>query len=77
MTLEVADTDPVSEDLLLQQTGILERYHWFVRSHLEDYAGGMSNAGAKSEIQAARAVATKAVSAGRSSRSNGSRRAAG
>jgi starvation-inducible DNA-binding protein len=71
------DLDPVSEDLLIGQSGILERYHWFVRSHLEDYAGGMSNAGAKSEIQAARAVATKAVSAGRSSRSNGSRRAAG
>ncbi len=57
------DVDPISEDLLIGQTGILERYHWFVRSHLEDYAGGMSNAGATSELQAARAVATKSSSA--------------
>ncbi len=55
----VGDTDPVSEDLLIGQTGILERYHWFVRSHLTDWAGGLANAGASSEVGAARAVATK------------------
>ena len=42
---EVDDLDPVSGDLLITQTGVLEEYHWFVRSHLEDYAGGLSNAG--------------------------------
>lgn len=51
--------DPVSEDLLLGQTGVLERYHWFVRSHLADWAGGMANAGATHEVEAARAVAQK------------------
>lgn len=51
--------DPVSQDLLIGQAGILERFHWFVRSHLTDFAGGMANAGAKTEIGAAQAVAAK------------------
>jgi starvation-inducible DNA-binding protein len=55
----VAEFDNISEDLLIGQTGVLERYHWFVRSHLEDFAGGMANAGATSETGAARAVAAK------------------
>ena len=55
----VAELDNISEDLLIGQTGVLERYHWFVRSHLEDFAGGMANAGATSEAAAARAVAAK------------------
>jgi starvation-inducible DNA-binding protein len=55
----VARLDNVSEDLLIGQTGVLERYHWFVRSHLEDFAGGMANAGATSEAGAARAVVAK------------------
>ena len=53
------ETDPVSNDLLVGQSGVLERYHWFVRAHLEDRAGGMANAGATSEIEAAQAVAAK------------------
>jgi starvation-inducible DNA-binding protein len=55
----VSGDDKVSEDLLIGQTGILERYHWFVRSHLEDWAGGMANAGSYTELQAASAVAAK------------------
>jgi starvation-inducible DNA-binding protein len=55
----VSDLDPVSEDMLIGQTGDLEQYHWFVRAHLEDWAGGMSNAGAGSELEAAQAVAAK------------------
>jgi starvation-inducible DNA-binding protein len=51
--------DLVSQGLLIDQTGLLEKYHWFVRSHLADYAGGMANAGAESTIAAARAVAAK------------------
>jgi len=51
--------DPVSQDLLVGQAGVLERYHWFVRSHLTDFAGGMANAGASTELGAARAVASK------------------
>jgi starvation-inducible DNA-binding protein len=53
------DLDAVSQDLLIGQTGALERYHWFVRAHLADWAGGMANAGAQSEMDAARAVVAK------------------
>lgn len=56
---EVGHLDAVTEDLLLGQTGILERYHWFVRSHLADFAGGMANTGARNEMEAAHAVAAK------------------
>ena len=68
--------DPVSEDLLIGQTGDLERYHWFVRSHLADWAGGMANAGAASELGAARAVTNKSRSGAgsRSGRSADGRR---
>jgi len=55
----VGDLDRISEDLLIGQAGILERYQWFVRSHLADWAGGMANAGAVTEMEAARTVAAK------------------
>lgn len=55
----VADLDPVTEDLLLGQAAELERSHWFVRSHLADWAGGKANTGARDEVEAARAVAVK------------------
>ena len=53
------DSDPVTQDMLIGQTGELEQYHWFVRSHLEDYAGGLSNAGTSTEIDAAKAAIRK------------------
>lgn len=53
------EPDPVSQDMLIGQTAELEQYHWFVRSHLEDYAGGLANAGATTEIEAARATIRK------------------
>lgn len=56
---KVGKDDPVSEDLLIGQTATLERYHWFVRSHLADWAGGMANAGSHTELEAAGAVAAK------------------
>jgi starvation-inducible DNA-binding protein len=34
--------DPVTEDLLVTQTGELEQYHWFVRAHLENSAGKLT-----------------------------------
>jgi starvation-inducible DNA-binding protein len=49
----VDELDPVSGDLLITQTGELEEFHWFVRSHLEDYAGGLSTTGATTELSAA------------------------
>ncbi len=65
---KTAESDPVTQDLLIGQAGILERYHWFVRSHLADWAGGMANAGAKSEVGAAQAVAAKSSRASRNTR---------
>ncbi|PWJ56196.1 starvation-inducible DNA-binding protein [Quadrisphaera granulorum] len=49
----VGDIDPITEDLLIGQTGQLEQYHWFVRAHLENAGGELSTAGAKSEVEAA------------------------
>ena len=57
--VRVSNDDRVSEDLLIGQTRVLERYHWFVRSHLADWAGGMANAGSNTELGAAAAVAAK------------------
>ncbi len=62
--------DPVTQDMLIGHTGTLEQYHWFVRSHLEDYAGGLANAGATTEMGAARAAATK-IRSHRNGSSNG------
>lgn len=43
----VSDADPITEDLLIGQSGILEQYHWFVRAHLESSSGQLRNDGAK------------------------------
>jgi starvation-inducible DNA-binding protein len=59
------EPDPVTQDMLIGQTAELEQYHWFVRSHLEDYAGGLSNAGATTEIGAAQSSMRKATAKGR------------
>lgn len=53
------EPDPVTQDMLIGQTGELEQYHWFVRSHLADYAGGLSNAGASTELEAAETTMRK------------------
>ena len=60
----ISDVDPISEDVLIESTRELEKYQWFVRSHLEDWAGGMSTAGAVTEMAAARAVLDKRPPAG-------------
>ena len=53
---EVGKLDPITEDLLIGQTDKLELFHWFIRAHLEDQAGGLSTAGAGSEEEAAKAA---------------------
>ena len=60
----IEDVDPISHDLLIGATRELEKYQWFVRSHLADWAGGMSTAGAVTEMAAARAVLDKRPAAG-------------
>lgn len=73
-------SDPVTQDMLIGQTGELEQYHWFVRSHLQDYAGGLANAGAAYEIGAAQSAVrkvkstTSAAAKGESTVRNGSAR---
>ncbi|RZU62201.1 Dps family protein [Zhihengliuella halotolerans] len=39
----VAEIDPITEDMLIAQTGKLELFQWFMRSHLENDAGELSD----------------------------------
>ncbi|BAL88235.1 hypothetical protein AMIS_30150 [Actinoplanes missouriensis 431] len=48
------ELDPVTEDLLVAQAGVLEQYHWFIRAHLETPEGTLKTAGAPTEKAAAR-----------------------
>jgi starvation-inducible DNA-binding protein len=50
------EPDPVTQDLLIAQTGQLEQFHWFVRAHLETAEGTLTTAGAHTERAAARRV---------------------
>jgi starvation-inducible DNA-binding protein len=52
--IEVVGDDPVTEDLLIGQTGELEQYQWFVRAHLQGTSGALTSAGAEDEVGAAR-----------------------
>jgi starvation-inducible DNA-binding protein len=47
------DPDPVTQDMLIEQAGQLEQFHWFVRAHLEDPSGSLATSGAWTEQQAA------------------------
>lgn len=47
------ELDPITQDMLIDQTRQLELYQWFVRAHLETTEGGLATAGATSETQAA------------------------
>jgi len=49
----VGELDPVTEDMLIDHSGDLEQFHWFVRAHLENAGGQVSTSGATSEVQAA------------------------
>jgi starvation-inducible DNA-binding protein len=48
------ETDPVTQDMLIEQSAQLEKMHWFVRAHLENASGHLSTESAKTEVQAAR-----------------------
>lgn len=52
----VGELDPVTEDLLIGQTGELEQLHWFVRAHLETVDGMLVTASSSSEREAADAA---------------------
>lgn len=48
---EVADLDPVSEDMLIGQLAKLELFHWFIRAHLENSGGQLVDPGTKGEVE--------------------------
>ncbi|RMB62413.1 DNA starvation/stationary phase protection protein [Tessaracoccus antarcticus] len=47
------DVDPITEDILIGQTGEMEQYQWFVRAHLQDDEGTLSTSTATTEQEAA------------------------
>lgn len=51
-TLE--DLDPVTQDMIIGQTAVLEQFQWFVRAHLESPSGKLATEGAGTEKQAAK-----------------------
>lgn len=51
--------DPVTEDILIGQTGDLEQYQWFVRAHLQGTSGELASGGASDEVTAATKAARK------------------
>jgi starvation-inducible DNA-binding protein len=48
--------DPVTQDMLIAQSGELEQYQWFVRAHLENSEGTLSSGGSATETGAAAAA---------------------
>ena len=48
------DLDPVTQDMLIAQSGQLEQFHWFVRAHLEGSDGSLSTGNASTEKTAAK-----------------------
>ncbi len=53
------ELDPVTQDMLIAQSGQLEQYHWFVRAHLENSGGALTTGDAKSEKSAAKRATKK------------------
>lgn len=51
---ELAEIEPVSQDMVIDQLKMLEQFHWFVRAHLESSDGQLSTSGADTERDAAR-----------------------
>lgn len=54
---QLGDIDPVSEDLVIGQTGELEKFQWFVRAHLENQSGSL--AGDREHTETAAAADTR------------------
>ena len=50
------ESDPVTQDMLIAQSGELEQYHWFVRAHLENADGTLRTASSNTEEGAADAA---------------------
>lgn len=50
---ELDELDPITQDILIEQTKDLEMYQWFVRAHLQSAEGALATAGAATETEAA------------------------
>ncbi|MBJ8342642.1 DNA starvation/stationary phase protection protein [Antrihabitans sp. YC3-6] len=50
---KVGDVDPITEDMLIGQTGDLEQFQWFVRAHLENSGGSLIHENGHTEKEAA------------------------
>jgi starvation-inducible DNA-binding protein len=48
------ELDPVTQDMLIGQSGQLEQFHWFVRAHLEASDGSLVTGNASTEKTAAK-----------------------
>jgi starvation-inducible DNA-binding protein len=57
--LQLAELDPVSEDMLTGHLADLEQFQWFVRAHLESASGELPTVGKNSEKNAARAASSQ------------------
>jgi starvation-inducible DNA-binding protein len=53
---ETEELDKVTQDLLIDQAGSLEKFQWFVRAHLETAGGQLAHQGATTEQEAASSV---------------------
>lgn len=53
---EIEELDPISHDLLVEQTGQLELFQWFVRAHLESSDGTLPSAQVSGEQASADAA---------------------
>jgi starvation-inducible DNA-binding protein len=54
----IAQLDPVTEDLLIAQTGMLELNQWFVRAHVANTSGELMSGTASTQMDAAVSAAT-------------------
>jgi len=54
------DLDLVSQDIMIEHTGELEKFQWFVRAHLENSGGQLANKGETTEKGAASRAKKKA-----------------
>jgi starvation-inducible DNA-binding protein len=56
---ETDEIDQVTQDLLIDQAGNLEKFQWFVRAHLESAGGKLTHQGTATEKDAARTARKK------------------
>ena len=67
---ELEELDPVTQDMVIEQSEKLEQFQWFVRAHLETGAGDLIHSGAIGE-EAAAAKAARSTTAKNEPADNG------